>query len=92
MPKAVITIIKGGLGNQLFIYAAARALALRTGRTLYLDTRRGYSGDSYERSYRLNQFPIVAESMPEQWRIAPHLKHPRHKLIRAVSKLLPRNY
>lgn len=91
MESAVIAIVKGGLGNQLFIYAAARALALRTGRSLYLDGRRGFTHDSYGRSYRLNRFPIEAEPMPENWRIAPTLKHPRHKLIRAWNKCLPRN-
>jgi hypothetical protein len=88
---AVIAIVKGGLGNQLFIYAAARALALRTGRALFLDTARGYTHDDYGRSYRLDRFPIRAEAMPEAWRIAPTLKHPRHKLIRALNKLLPRD-
>ncbi|HNQ72110.1 MAG TPA: alpha-1,2-fucosyltransferase [Verrucomicrobiota bacterium] len=91
MHRAVIAIVKGGLGNQLFIYAAARALALRTGRTLYLDATRGYTRDDYGRNYRLDRFPIEAEVMPEAWRIAPTLKHFRHKLIRAGSKLLPRN-
>lgn len=91
MSPAVIAIVKGGLGNQLFIYAAARALALRTDRTLYLDSTRGYTQDDYGRSYRLNHFPITAEPMPEGWRIAPTLKHPRHKIIRALNKLLPRD-
>ena len=91
MSPAVIAIVKGGLGNQLFIYAAARALALRTGRVLYLDSTRGYTQDDYGRSYRLNRFPITAEPMPEGWRIAPTLKHPRHKIIRALNKLLPRD-
>lgn len=91
MSAAVIAIVKGGLGNQLFIYAAARALALRTGRTLHLDTTRGYTNDDYGRTYRLNHFPIQVGSMREDWRIAAHLKHPRHKIIRAFNKLLPRN-
>lgn len=91
MSAAVIAIVKGGLGNQLFIYAAARAFALRTGRELYLDATRGYTKDDFGRSYRLNRFPINARPMPEEWRIAPTLKHPRHKLIRAWNKLLPRN-
>lgn len=92
MSPAVIAIVKGGLGNQLFIYAAARALALRTGRTLHLDTTRGYTNDDYGRSYRLNRFPIQVEPMREAWRIAAQLRHPRHKLIRAWNKLLPRDH
>ncbi len=91
MGKVIIAIVKGGLGNQLFIYAAARALALRTGRDLYLDMKRGYEADNYGRSYRLAQFPIQAKVMPESWRVAPTLKHPKHKLVRAWNKLLPRN-
>lgn len=90
-PSSVIAIPKGGLGNQLFIYAAARALSLRTNRQLYLDTQRGYIHDSYSRSYRLNRFLIHAEVMPEAWRVAPTLRHFRHKFIRAWNKLLPRN-
>jgi hypothetical protein len=89
--RAVIAIVKGGLGNQLFIYAAARALALRTGRALYLDTRRGYTHDSYGRSYRLDHFSLPVKEMPEAWRVAPTLKHPQHKLARALSRFLPRH-
>ena len=84
--------MKGGLGNQLFIYAAARALALRTGRRLYLDIWRGYTADTYGRSYRLDRFPIQAQVMPEAWRVATMLRHLRHKLIRVQNKLLQRNH
>lgn len=89
MKKAVISIIKGGLGNQLFIYAAGRAFALRTGRELYVDVRRGYTHDGYGRSYRLGHFPIQAATMPESWRVGPTLKHIEHKIRRAWNKLLP---
>ncbi len=91
MGRAIIAVVKGGLGNQLFIYATARAFALRTGRTLYLDNRRGYTNDTYGRSYRLNRLPIKAGVMPESWRVAPTLKHPRHKILRFMSKFLPRD-
>lgn len=90
--NAVISIVKGGLGNQLFIYAAGRAFALRNDRELYLDCERGFLHDNYGRALRLNHFPIEAQIMPEAWRIAPHLKHPVHKWIRAWNKLLPRDY
>lgn len=92
MTKAVIAIIKGGLGNQLFIYAAARAMALRSDRRLFLDTLRGYTNDSYGRNFRLDRFPIAADPMPEEWRIAPTLRHPRHKIIRAWNKCLFRKF
>lgn len=87
--RSLVAIVRGGLGNQLFIYAMARAMALRTGRTLYLDTVRGYQADDFGRSYRLDRFPVAAAVMPEAMRIAPTLKHPRHKFIRAINKVLP---
>jgi len=88
--RVIVAILKGGLGNQLFIYAAARAMGLRMGRQLYLDTVRGYTADAYERRYRLDCLPIQAQEMPEAWRIAPTLRHFRHKLIRAINKYLPK--
>ncbi len=87
--KALVAIVKGGLGNQLFIYAAARALALRRGRRLYLDILRGYTADDYGRSYRLDRFPIAASVMPEAWRVAPDLRDWRHRVTRALNKMLP---
>lgn len=92
MADAVIAIIKGGLGNQLFIYSAGRAFALRTGREYYIDDRRGFTHDNYGRVHRLDRFPIRAKKMPEEWRVAPTLKHLRHKAIRAWNKLLPRDW
>ena len=56
----IIARIMGGLGNQLFIYAAARSLALRTGRELKLDLINGFSEDAFGRSYLLDRFPIQA--------------------------------
>jgi hypothetical protein len=87
--RSLVAIVRGGLGNQLFIYAMARAMALRTGRTLYLDTVRGYQADDFGRSFRLDRFSVAASVMPEALRIAPTLKHPRHKFIRAINKVLP---
>ncbi len=92
MKPAVIAIVKGGLGNQFFIYAAARALALRTNRSLFLDRSRGYTKETYGRSYRLDRFPIRAETMPEAWRVAPTLKHAKHRFVRAISRFIPQSF
>jgi hypothetical protein len=44
----------GGVGNQMFIYAAARSLALRSGARLVLDTHSGFANDSrYRRTFQL---------------------------------------
>ncbi len=50
--------IQGGLGNQLFQYAVGRALALRTGHELVLDTR--LVDSDRKRHYALDAYPIIA--------------------------------
>lgn len=54
----IITHINGGLGNQMFQYAAGRALALRHDVELLLDTRE-YDG-STQFDFMLDHFAIVA--------------------------------
>ena len=57
----VIARLQGGLGNQLFIYAAARRLAAARGAALRLDTVSGFRQDRvFRRQYVLHQFNIKA--------------------------------
>jgi Glycosyl transferase family 11 len=60
MSSLVVRLV-GGLGNQLFIYATARAIAERTGAVLIVDTESGFLHDSYKRQYGLNHFNIHAK-------------------------------
>ena len=54
--------LMGGLGNQMFQYAAARAIAHRNNSNLFLDDHNGFVRDIvYKRKYELNQFPIQAQ-------------------------------
>lgn len=63
--KLIITRILGGLGNQMFQYAAGRALALASGQQLKLDLTE--MGDYNLRSFALDQFCIQAEiAEPEE--------------------------
>ncbi len=57
MPKLIPRVV-GGLGNQLFIYATAKALAVRTGAELVLDTQTGFRHDMYQRQFALHCFDI----------------------------------
>ena len=66
MKRFAVAMIKGGLGNQLFAYAAARAYAIRTRRELLLDHASGYARDGYGRAYKLNLFPVAAAEAPPQ--------------------------
>lgn len=94
MKPCVVAIIKGGLGNQLFAYAGARAFALRSGRELLIDDDSGFVRDGYDRSFRLDRFPIEARPAPAEFRLGDP-KGAKHKLVRSFNKLLPsvwRNY
>ena len=55
----IIPRIVGGLGNQLFCYAAARRMALVNNAELVIDDVSGFVRDhTYQRSYQLDHFNI----------------------------------
>jgi hypothetical protein len=56
----LIVRLKGGLGNQMFQYAAAKALAVATKTDLKIDSVTGFRRDSYHRNYQLGGFRISA--------------------------------
>lgn len=59
--RRVVVRLKGGLGNQMFQYAAGFALASRLNARLILDTRSGFSRDwQYRREYALEPFGLSA--------------------------------
>lgn len=61
MSRKVVVRLKGGLGNQLFCYAAARRLAWANDAELVLDAVTGFKYDYlYRRSYALGAFRISA--------------------------------
>jgi Glycosyl transferase family 11 len=53
----VVARLNGGLGNQMFQFAAARAMALRTGATLKLDTS-AFAHDK-QRCYELDVYTLA---------------------------------
>lgn len=57
--RRVIVRLKGGLGNQMFQYAAARSLGIRTGAVLVLDVSSGFILDRvFKRAFSLEPLPI----------------------------------
>ncbi len=56
----VVVRLKGGLGNQMFQYATAKALAVTAKTDLKIDNVTGFQKDSYRRSYQLNNFRVSA--------------------------------
>jgi hypothetical protein len=62
--KKIIVRIKGGIGNQLFCYAAARRLAIENGVELVIDNITGFERDyQYNRKYMLDHFEIQTRTI-----------------------------
>lgn len=60
----IIVRIKGGLGNQLFCFAAARRLAFKNDAELVIDNITGFERDHiYKRKYMLDHFKIQARTI-----------------------------
>ena len=69
-PPLLIARLCGGLGNQLFIYAAAAALARARQARLMLDDALSFKSDAYRRRYRLGAFqgPAACPKLPAPFR------------------------
>jgi hypothetical protein len=82
----VIVRIKGGLGNQIFGYAAARRLALFNNAELVIDDVTGFVRDrQYRSQYMLSHFHISARKATPSERMEPFERYRR-----GVSKWLSR--
>ncbi len=86
---APVTVqISGGLGNQLFQYAAARALALASGAQLILDAH--FFDQGRHRQFELSQFPIQGTVIGHYQ--APRLLRGPVNLLRKLRKVRLKNY
>jgi len=76
--KKIIARIKGGLGNQLFCYAAARRLALVNDAELVIDDVTGFARDrQYHRRYGLDHFHIPVRKATRAERLEPFDRYRR---------------
>lgn len=79
----IVTKLVGGLGNQMFQYAAGRALAHRHGTQLYIDKR---SFGSYKvHEYSLGHFSIDAPEAPVHLLPNPSGDSRIYRFIRAIK-------
>jgi hypothetical protein len=75
----IISRIFGGMGNQLFCYAAARRLALVNNGELVLDHVSGFKYDhEYRRQYQLDHFNIPCRKATAAERLEPFSKIRRY--------------
>jgi hypothetical protein len=97
----VVTTLFGGLGNQMFIYAMARALALRNREDLILNCNSGFKHDyAFRRQYALDNFAIQFRT--NKWlsfdfnggrlirkiseKIGRHIIFPSYKMVSEISQ------
>lgn len=86
MTKIVARLV-GGLGNQLFIYAAARRLALVNNAELVLDDVSGFAYDRvYKRQYQLDKFLIPCRKATAIERLEPFSRIRRFLLRKLNNK------
>ena len=86
MNKIIVRIF-GGLGNQLFSYAATRRLALANGAELVIDDVSGFARDyQFKRNYQLDNFNILCRKATPSERLEPF------SLIRRYFKRKINNY
>lgn len=85
----VVVRLMGGLGNQLFCYAAARRLALVNHAELVLDDVSGFDYDVvYQRHYQLDHFNITCRRATSAERLEPFSRVRRY-LKRRWNQRLP---
>ena len=85
----IVSRIFGGLGNQLFAYAAARRLAMMNDDELVIDHVSGFLYDKqYKRHYQLDHFAIPCRMTSPAERLEPFSRI-RRNLLRRWNRLLP---
>ena len=85
----IIPRIFGGLGNQLFCYAAARRLALVNDAELVIDDVTGFARDrEYRRQYMLDRFRIPVRKATPAERLEPFERY-RRGLMKWLSRSKP---
>ena len=91
MKRIVVARISGGLGNQLFCYAAARRLAFKNNAELVLDTVSGFAYDRlYKRTFQLGNFSTNFREATASERLEPFSRVRRY-VMRFMSKLKKSN-
>lgn len=87
--RKIVARVSGGLGNQLFIYAAARRMAIERGAKLYMDHLSAFQTDKFGAIYQLHHFAVKSELAPEKYCFKTSLARKKRELLKGLSDLLP---
>lgn len=86
----IIARLHDGLGNQLFIYAAGRALAEARGAKLLLDAHSGFARDRrYGAISHLHHFAVTADFAPRKLCYPPPFGRQLRDLQTSISRHVP---
>src|ERR1043166_5136264 len=86
--RRVIAHLVGGIGNQVFIYAASWAFAQRTGAELILDVSAFWRDARYRRTYALACFSLGDVPLRDgAW--SAEFVHRQYRSLRLLFPLLP---
>jgi hypothetical protein len=89
MNNIIVTRISNGLGNQLFQYAAAYALAKKLKRKLLIDNESAYfkKKDSL-RNYELHNFNLSTQIVDQKYKFNNYLLDTKRKFLKKIDFLL----
>lgn len=87
--KKIVVMLTGGLGNQMFTYAAAFRLAKVNAAELIIDDTSGFENDiTYNRKYELDEFNISNRKASFFEKLKPFNRFTR-RIIRKINSYLP---